>query len=56
MVIQNGYRRSRGTAFRTTRTSLRDVGTIEEYAALPLKEPVLEKWLYKNAQRFFRLE
>jgi len=22
--------------------------------ALPLKEPVLEKWLYKNAQRFFR--
>jgi len=28
---------------------------VEEYAALPLKEPVLEKWLYRNAQRFFRL-
>jgi uncharacterized protein len=28
---------------------------IEEYTALPLKEPVIEKWLYKNAQRFFRL-
>jgi predicted TIM-barrel fold metal-dependent hydrolase len=28
---------------------------IEEYAALPLKEPVLDRWLHKNAQRFFRL-
>jgi predicted TIM-barrel fold metal-dependent hydrolase len=28
---------------------------IEEYAALPLKAHVLEKWLYGNAQRFFRL-
>ena len=28
---------------------------VEEYAALPLKDAVLEKWLYGNAQRFFRL-
>ena len=28
---------------------------IEEYAALPLKDRVIEKWLYGNAQRFFRL-
>jgi uncharacterized protein len=28
---------------------------IEQYAALPLKDRVLEKWLYGNAQRFFRL-
>jgi predicted TIM-barrel fold metal-dependent hydrolase len=29
---------------------------IKEYAALPLKEAVLDKWLYKNARRFFRLD
>ena len=28
---------------------------IEEYAALPLKAHTLEKRLYGNAQRFFRL-
>ena len=28
---------------------------IEEYASLGLKGPVLDKWLYGNAQRFFRL-
>jgi hypothetical protein len=28
---------------------------VEEYAALPLKDSVIDKWLYKNAQRFFRL-
>lgn len=29
---------------------------IEEYAALPLKDAVLEKWLHANAERFFRLD
>jgi predicted TIM-barrel fold metal-dependent hydrolase len=29
--------------------------TIAEYEALPLKERVIEKWLYGNAVRFFRL-
>ena len=28
---------------------------VEEYASLPLKPAVLDKWLYGNAQRFFRL-
>ena len=28
---------------------------IAEYEALPLKERVIEKWLYENARRFFRL-
>ena len=28
---------------------------ITEYEALPLKERVIEKWLYGNARRFFRL-
>jgi predicted TIM-barrel fold metal-dependent hydrolase len=28
---------------------------VEEYAALPLKDRVIDKWLYGNAQRFFRL-
>ena len=28
---------------------------IAEYENLPLKEPVVEKWLYHNAARFFRL-
>ncbi|HEY6431157.1 MAG TPA: amidohydrolase family protein [Acetobacteraceae bacterium] len=28
---------------------------IEEYAALPLKGPVLDKWLFGNARNFFRL-
>lgn len=28
---------------------------IAEYAALPLKEKVIEKWLYLNAARFFRI-
>jgi predicted TIM-barrel fold metal-dependent hydrolase len=28
---------------------------VEEYAKLPLKSVVLDKWLYKNAQHFFRL-
>ncbi len=28
---------------------------VEEYASLPLKAHVLEKWLYSNAKRFFRL-
>jgi predicted TIM-barrel fold metal-dependent hydrolase len=28
---------------------------IAEYEALPLKERVIEKWLYGNARRFFRL-
>ena len=28
---------------------------ITEYQALPLKERVIEKWLYLNARRFFRL-
>jgi len=28
---------------------------IAEYEALPLKERVIEKWLYANARRFFRL-
>ena len=28
---------------------------IGEYEALPLKETVIEKWLYHNAARFFRL-
>ena len=28
---------------------------IEEYAALPLKGPVLDKWLFGNAKNFFRL-
>jgi uncharacterized protein len=30
-------------------------GLIEEYASLGLKDRVLDKWLYGNAQRFFRL-
>jgi predicted TIM-barrel fold metal-dependent hydrolase len=29
--------------------------SIAEYEALPLKERVIEKWLYENARRFFRL-
>ena len=29
--------------------------SIAEYEKLPLKERVIEKWLYGNAQRFFRL-
>jgi uncharacterized protein len=29
---------------------------IEEYLALPLKDTVKEKWLYRNAARVFRLE
>ena len=28
---------------------------VEEYAALPLKDLVVEKWLYSNARTFFRL-
>ena len=28
---------------------------IAEYEALPLKERVIEKWLYENARRFYRL-
>ncbi len=28
---------------------------VEEYAALPLKDSVIDKWLYRNAQQFFRL-
>ena len=28
---------------------------IEAYQALPLKERVVEKWLYGNAARFFRI-
>ena len=28
---------------------------VEEYAALPLKDSVIDKWLYGNARRFFRL-
>jgi uncharacterized protein len=28
---------------------------VEEYAALPLKSNVLDKWLYDNAKHFFRL-
>ena len=28
---------------------------IEEYEKLPLKPAVLDKWLYRNAQHFFRL-
>jgi predicted TIM-barrel fold metal-dependent hydrolase len=28
---------------------------VEEYAALPLKDRVIDKWLYENARRFFRL-
>src|ERR1700761_430019 len=28
---------------------------VEEYASLPLKDSVIDKWLYGNAQRFFRL-
>jgi uncharacterized protein len=28
---------------------------IAEYEALPLKERVIEKWLYENARLFFRL-
>ena len=28
---------------------------VEEYAALPLKDVVIDKWLYRNAQHFFRL-
>ena len=28
---------------------------IVEYENLPLKESVLEKWLYHNAARFFRI-
>jgi uncharacterized protein len=27
---------------------------IAEYLALPLKENVMEKWLFRNADRFFR--
>jgi uncharacterized protein len=37
-------------AFGTTMEAL-----VEEYAALPLKSKVLDKWLYENAKRFFRL-
>jgi len=29
---------------------------IQEYLALPLKDTVKEKWLYRNAARVFRLE
>jgi predicted TIM-barrel fold metal-dependent hydrolase len=29
---------------------------IEEYLALPLKDTVKEKWLYRNAARVFGLE
>ena len=29
--------------------------SIAEYEKLPLKERVIEKWLYGNARRFFRL-
>jgi uncharacterized protein len=29
---------------------------IAEYEALPLKDQVIEKWLYRNARRFFRLD
>jgi hypothetical protein len=28
---------------------------VEEYAALPLKDVVIDKWLYRNARHFFRL-
>lgn len=28
---------------------------VEEYAALPLKDTVMDKWLHANAERFFRL-
>jgi predicted TIM-barrel fold metal-dependent hydrolase len=28
---------------------------IEEYTALPLKDVVIDKWLYRNARHFFRL-
>jgi hypothetical protein len=28
---------------------------VEEYAALPLKDVVIDKWLYGNARDFFRL-
>ena len=28
---------------------------VEEYAALPLKPAVLDKWMYSNAKTFFRL-
>jgi len=28
---------------------------VEEYAALPLKDSVIDKWLYHNARTFFRL-
>ena len=28
---------------------------VEEYAALPLKDVVIDKWLYRNARQFFRL-
>jgi predicted TIM-barrel fold metal-dependent hydrolase len=29
---------------------------IDEYASLPLKDSVLERWLFSNAQAFFRWE
>ena len=29
---------------------------VKLYEALPLKEPVVEKWLYGNAKRFLRLD
>jgi predicted TIM-barrel fold metal-dependent hydrolase len=29
---------------------------VEEMLALPLKDPVKEKWMYKNARRLFRIE
>ena len=28
---------------------------VEEYAALPLKDAVIDKWLHGNARRLFRL-
>ena len=28
---------------------------VEEYQKMPLKEAVLEKWLYGNARTFFRI-
>ena len=31
-------------------------GLVEEYASLGLKDRVLDKWLYGNAQRFFQLD
>ena len=56
MRVATGRKRSRAAILRPEQFGLSSPEVVKLYEALPLKEAVVEKWLYGNAKRVLRLD